>query len=174
LHIARAAASCGRSLRLPLSTSVNSTASVQLAAVALAIRAHTVVGNPLTRVWSSWLWHVRVRRRPHAGAAEPTLGGPREQNGNAPAGFRTGLPRGHGQRRLGPALPEDCDAQRDKESPGLSNRGSKWVMSGGKMLKEKNPQTPRSYPKAQIRQGADRVSAPTAGDSNGWRFSFWA
>jgi hypothetical protein len=25
------------------------------------------------------------------------------------------------------------------------------------MLKDKNPQTPRSYPKAQIRQGADRV-----------------
>src|SRR5262249_40469629 len=42
---------------------------------------------------------------------------------------------------------------RVKESPGLSNRGSKSVMSGGKTLK--NPQTPRYYPKAQIRQGAE-------------------
>ena len=38
----------------------------------------------------------------------------------------------------------------------------------------KNPQTLRSYPKAQIRQGADVVSAPTRRryDGPGWRDPF--
>jgi hypothetical protein len=64
-----------------------------------------------------------------------------------------------------PGEPEDDDAQRAKESPGLSNRGSKWVT---RVIWRENELTPRrldTYPKAQIRQGADRVSAPTR---QGW------
>src|SRR5262249_50699920 len=57
---------------------------------------------------------------------------------------------GHGQLMAWPPV-RTRRYTRGKESPGLSNRGSKSVMSGGK--RSRTPETPRYYPKAQIRQG---------------------
>jgi hypothetical protein len=53
------------------------------------------------------------------------------------------------------------DAQTVKESPGRAG-ALRWVIYGDYLEGEcsRNPQTLRSYPKAQIRQVADRVSAP--------------
>src|SRR5262249_38451882 len=79
-----------------------------------------------------------------------------------PRAWRDHPTPGGAQRRHFPPVSVPADTRRDKESPGHSDRGSRVIYGVIWRKNELTPQTPRYYPRAQIRQGAKRVSIPTA------------